>query len=77
MTNERKALIDKMLRTDVSNQFDSEYVSPARKREIAVCQAPMFMGCGHQLTESESDYYDNRRHLPRLCKRCVLEERAR
>ena len=41
MTEERKALIDKMLRTDVSNQFDREYVSPERKREIAVCQAPI------------------------------------
>lgn len=34
-------------------------------------------GCGHQLTESEFEYYENRRHLPRLCKGCVLEGRAR
>lgn len=34
-------------------------------------------GCGHQLTESESNYYDNRPHLIRLCKRCAMEERAR
>jgi hypothetical protein len=41
MTDERKALIDQMLRTDVSYQFDREYVSPERQREIAVCQAPI------------------------------------
>ncbi len=33
--------------------------------------------CGHQLTESEFEYYENRRHLDRLCKRCAMEERAR
>jgi hypothetical protein len=34
-------------------------------------------GCGHQLSESEIDYYDNRPYMARLCKRCVMEERAR
>ena len=33
-------------------------------------------GCGHLLTESESEYYENRRHMDRLCKPCVLEGRA-
>lgn len=33
--------------------------------------------CGHQLSESESNYYDNHPHLARLCKRCTMEERAR
>lgn len=33
--------------------------------------------CGHQLTESENEYYLNRPTLDRLCKRCVLESRAR
>lgn len=34
-------------------------------------------GCGHHLSESESAYYDSRPHMIRLCKRCVMEERAR
>jgi len=33
--------------------------------------------CNHPLTESESNYYDNHPQLARLCKRCVMEERAR
>lgn len=33
--------------------------------------------CGHPLTESEFEYYENRRHLDRLCRRCAMEERAR
>lgn len=33
--------------------------------------------CNHQFTESEFEYYENRRHLDRLCKRCVAEGRAR
>lgn len=33
--------------------------------------------CGHQLTESEFEFYENRHHLDRLCKRCVMEQKAR
>jgi len=33
--------------------------------------------CNHPLTESESNYYDNHPQLARLCKRCVMDERAR
>ena len=33
--------------------------------------------CGHQLTELETEYYQNHSDLDRLCKRCVMEERAR
>ena len=43
------------------------------KGQIQASQA----GCGHQLSEAESNYYDNRSHLVRLCKRCTMEERAR
>jgi hypothetical protein len=35
------------------------------------------IGCKRPLTEFEFEYYENRRHLDRLCKSCVLEERAR
>lgn len=35
------------------------------------------IGCKQPLTESEFEYYENRLHLERLCKRCVMEERAR
>lgn len=33
--------------------------------------------CGHQLTEYEAEYYQNHSNLDKLCKRCVMEERAR
>jgi len=43
MTDERKAIIDAMLaRTDFSNEWDVEIISEERKREIAVCQAPVW-----------------------------------
>jgi len=33
--------------------------------------------CGHQITEREFEYYQSHPDLDRLCKRCVMEERAR
>ena len=61
MTNERKAIIDAMLRSDVSNQFDSEYISPERQHEIDVCQAPAVEGSWDYTKcrcENNGDYCD-------------------
>lgn len=53
-------------------------------KELANLQAAAYeevygppKSCGHQLTEAETEYYQNHPDRDRLCKRCVMEERAR
>lgn len=64
MTEERKAIIDQMLRTDIPSQFDKEYVSPERQREIAVCQAPA------RIIKHKSDCSRVFKNYDATCPRC-------
>ena len=51
------------------NHRDDEFDQQEYEKNVDIC--------GHQLTESERDYYDNRPALLRLCKRCAMEEKTR
>ena len=38
---------------------------------------PEIARCGHQLTEEEEGYYERHPELDKLCRNCVMNERAR